>query len=86
MSGHSHAGHGHAQAHGHDHDHVDAGDGGRLGLALAITLLFMAVAHCAYLLGVNLVAERFARDVEFRWTGTGEFLLALLGNPCALML
>lgn len=51
-----------------------------------LALLFMAVAHCAYLLGVNLVAERFARDVEFRWTGTGEFLLALLGNPCALML
>ncbi len=52
------------------------------GLALA----FMAVAHCAYLLHVNLVAERFARDVEFHWTGTLEFVLALLGNPCALML
>ncbi len=46
----------------------------------------MAVAHCAYLLHVNLVAERFARDVEFRWSGHLEFSLALLGNPCALML
>ncbi|MFN8587128.1 MAG: heparan-alpha-glucosaminide N-acetyltransferase domain-containing protein [Candidatus Eisenbacteria bacterium] len=52
------------------------------GLALA----FMAVAHCAYLLGVNLVAERFARDIEFQFTRWAEFLLALLGNSCALML
>lgn len=52
------------------------------GLALA----FMAVAHCAYLLNVNLVAERFDRDLEFRFTGGTEFVLALIGNPCAIML
>lgn len=52
------------------------------GLALA----FMAVAHCAYLMGVNLVAERFDSDVPFRITSWTEFVLALLGNPCAIML
>ena len=51
-----------------------------------LALVLMAIGHCSYLMHVNLVAERFQRDVPFRWTGWPEFVLALLGNPCALML